>query len=65
MEANYKDIMKVADDKIASEEQRLILWERNIRKRFANLDAVLSTYNNKMKALEAAVKQLSSSSSNK
>ena len=65
LEANYKDIMKVADKKIEREEERLILWERNIRKRFANLDAVLGNYNNKMKALEAAVKQLSSSSSNK
>ncbi len=65
LEANYKDIMKVADKKIDQEEQRLILWERNIRKRFANLDSVLGTYNNKMKALEAAVKQLNSGSSNK
>ena len=55
--------MKVADKKIDQEEQRLIVWERTIRKRFANLDAVLSTYNNQMKALEAAVKQLNSNSS--
>ena len=65
LEANYKDIMKVADKKIDQEEQRLIVWERTIRKRFANLDAVLSTYNNQMKALEAAVKQLNSNSSTK
>lgn len=54
--------MKGADKKIQREEERLILWERTIRNRFANLDSVLSTYNNKMKQLDSAIKQLSSGS---
>ncbi len=65
LEYNYKEIMKGADKKIQREEERLILWERTIRNRFANLESVLTTYNNKMKQLESAVKQLSSSSGNK
>ncbi len=62
LEYNYKEIMKGADKKIQREEERLILWERTIRNRFANLDSVLSTYNNKMKQLDSAIKQLSSGS---
>lgn len=62
LEYNYKEIMKTADKKIQREEERLIVWERTIRNRFANLDAVLNTYNNKMKQLESSIKQLSSSS---
>ena len=65
LEYNYKEIMKGADKKIQREEERLILWERTIRNRFANLESVLTTYNNKMKQLESSIKQLSSSGSNK
>ena len=61
LEDNYRKIMKIADDKIDKEEQRLIVWERMMRNRFANLDAVLGNYNSKQKALESAIKQLSSS----
>ncbi len=62
LEDNYKKIMKSAQDKIDREQDRLIVWERRMRNKFANLEAVLTTYNNKQKQLESSIKQLSSDS---
>ena len=59
---NYQDIMDSIDDKIAYEERRLTLLESNLRQRFANLDAVLGTYDNLSTQLSSQISGLSSSS---
>ena len=41
---NYQDIMDAIDSKIAYEERRLSLLEKNMRQRFANLEALLGKY---------------------
>ena len=60
---NYQDIMDSIDDKIAYEERRLELLEKNLRLRFANLEAVLGNYDNISTQLSSQIKSLSSSSS--
>lgn len=59
---NYQDIMDSIDDKIAYEKRRLELLERNLRLRFANLEAVLGTYDNIANQLSSQIKSLSGSS---
>lgn len=58
---NYQDIMDSIDDKIAYEERRLTLLETNLRQRFANLEAVLGTYDNLSTQLSSQISGLSSS----
>jgi len=58
---NYQDIMDSIDDKIAYEERRLTLLERTLRLRFANLEAVLGTYDNIATQLSSQIDSLSSS----
>ena len=60
---NYQDIMDSIDDKIAYEERRLELLEKNLRLRFARLEALLGTYDNISTQLSSQIKGLSSSSS--
>lgn len=60
---NYQDIMDSIDDKIAYEERRLELLEKNLRLRFANLEAVLGNYDNISTQLGSQIKSLSGSSS--
>lgn len=59
---NYQDIMDSIDNKIAYEKRRLELLERNLRLRFANLEAVLGTYDNIATQLNSQIKSLSGSS---
>lgn len=59
---NYQDIMDSIDDKIAYEERRLELLEKNLRLRFARLEALLGTYDNISTQLSSQIKGLSSSS---
>ncbi|ACU90465.1 flagellar filament capping protein FliD [Desulfomicrobium baculatum] len=59
---NYQDIMDSIDDKIAYEERRLALLEKNLRLRFANLEAVLGTYDNISTQLSSQISSLSSKS---
>lgn len=59
---NYQDIMDSIDDKIAYEKRRLELLERNLRLRFANLEAVLGTYDNIATQLNSQIQSLAGSS---
>ncbi|MDL2307581.1 flagellar filament capping protein FliD [Desulfovibrio sp. OttesenSCG-928-C06] len=63
LEEQYKEIIKGIDDKLMREEERIIKWERNMKSRFARLDAVLKQYENLQSQLETQIKQLSSGSS--
>ena len=54
--------MDSIDDKIAYEERRLELLEKNLRLRFAKLEALLGTYDNISTQLSSQIKGLSSSS---
>ncbi|MBE1424377.1 flagellar hook-associated protein 2 [Desulfomicrobium macestii] len=56
---NYQDIMDSIDDKIAYEERRLTLLEKNLRLRFAKLEAVLGTYNNISTQISSQISSLS------
>jgi len=58
---NYKDIMDAIDDKITYEEARFTLKEKNLRRKFANLESVLGTYNSISTQLTSQIKSLSSS----
>jgi flagellar hook-associated protein 2 len=60
---NYQDIMDSIDDKIAYEKRRLELLERNLRLRFANLEAVLGTYDNIANQLSSQIQSLSGNKS--
>jgi flagellar hook-associated protein 2 len=59
---NYQDIMDSIDEKIAYEQKRLTLLESNLRQRFANLEALLGTYDNIATQLSSQIDSLSSSS---
>jgi flagellar hook-associated protein 2 len=54
--------MDSIDDKIAYEKRRLEMLERNLRLRFANLEAVLGTYDNIATSSAHKYKSLSGSS---
>lgn len=60
---NYQDIMDSIDEKLAYEERRLALLERTMRMRFANLEAVLGTYDNISNQLKSQIAGLPKSSS--
>lgn len=55
---NYQDIMDAIDDKIAYEERRLALLEKTMRKRFANLEAVLGKYDKISNQLKSQINSL-------
>lgn len=59
---NYQDIMDSIDDKIAYEERRLALLEKNLRLRFAKLEAVLGNYNNISTQISSQISSLSGKS---
>lgn len=63
LDENYDDITAMIDDKIAFEERRIATYASNLRKRFAKVDSLLSTYNQMQTQLESQISQLSSSSS--
>lgn len=58
LKKNYQQISKNIQDKIDREDERLIVWERNMRARFARLEAVLAQYNALNTQLESTIKTL-------
>ena len=61
LKSNYQQISKNIQKKIDTEDERLILWERTMRNKFARLEKVLASYNGLNKQLESTIKQLPSS----
>jgi flagellar hook-associated protein 2 len=61
LEDNYEDIMDMIDDKIAYEENRIDQMERNLREKFARLDALLGNYEGQSAQLTSQISQLSNS----
>ncbi|MEA4855345.1 MAG: flagellar filament capping protein FliD [Solidesulfovibrio sp.] len=62
LDENYDDITAMIDDKIAFEERRIATYASNLRKRFAKVDSMLSTYNQMQTQLESQISQLQSDS---
>ncbi|EFL52922.1 flagellar hook-associated 2 domain protein [Solidesulfovibrio fructosivorans JJ]] len=62
LDDNYDDITAMIDNKIAFEQRRIATYASNLRKRFAKVDSLLSTYNQQQNQLASAIKNLSSSS---
>lgn len=62
LDENYDDITAMIDDKIAFEQRRIATYASNLRKRFAKVDSLLSTYNQMQTQLTSSIDQLSSSS---
>ncbi len=60
LEENYDDIIDNIEDKIVDEESRLTRMERNLREKFARLDALLGTYSNLEAQLNSQIVQLNS-----
>jgi flagellar hook-associated protein 2 len=58
LQNNYKDIMDSIDSKIAFEESRIEKMEKNLRLKFARLDALLGQYDLRQGQLSAALAQL-------
>ncbi|MDR3361920.1 MAG: flagellar filament capping protein FliD [Desulfovibrio sp.] len=61
LQANYLEIMKGIDVKIAREEKRIELWETRQKNIFANLETLLKQYSQQQKELESQLAQLSTS----
>lgn len=61
LDENYDDITAMIDDKIAFEQRRIATYASNLRKRFAKVDSLLSTYNQMQTQLTSSIDQLSSS----
>ena len=60
LKTNYQQISKNIQSKIDKEEERLIVWERTMRDKFARLEATLSQYNSLQAQLNSTIKQLDS-----
>ena len=58
---SYYDIIDNIQKKIESEERRLTSKERELRNRFARLEATLSNYNSIQTSLQNQIAQLASS----
>lgn len=58
LQNNYKDIMDSIDEKIDWEKTRIEKMERNMRLKYARLDALLGQYQLRQGQLEAALAQL-------
>ncbi len=61
LEENYTDITDSIDDKIAYEERRISNMQAFLKQKFARLDALLGTYDQKTQQLAAAIKQMTTS----
>ncbi|MDD4951874.1 MAG: flagellar filament capping protein FliD, partial [Desulfovibrionaceae bacterium] len=61
LERNYQDIMDNIDDKIAWEEDRIEKMERNLRDKYARLDATLGYYDQLSASLTSQIAQLDES----
>ena len=62
LKKNYQNISDNIQKKIDKEEERLVLWERTMRNKFARLESTLTRYNGLQKQLESQIKQLGSGS---
>ena len=60
LQDNYSDIMDSIDDKIEYERTRIEKLERNLKLKFARLDALLGQYELRQGQLDASIAQLSS-----
>ena len=60
LDDNYDDIVAMIDDKIAFEQRRIDNYAARLRKRFAKVDAMLSTYSEQEESLDSLIEQLSS-----
>ncbi len=60
LEDNYQDIMDNIDDKIDFEERRLERMERDLRNKYARLEALLGQYDNIQTSMENQIAQLES-----
>jgi flagellar hook-associated protein 2 len=63
LEKQYGEIINHIDEKIAKEDERIIVWERRMKERFSRLDATLKTYDSLLTQIESQIKQLPSGSS--
>lgn len=60
LEDNYQDIMDSIDEKIDFEERRLERMERDLRNKYARLEALLGEYDNLQTSMENQIAQLDS-----
>ena len=58
LEGRYQDIVANIDKKIIKEDERLIRMERDLRSRFARLEALLGTYDQTAQQLTSQISQL-------
>lgn len=58
IEQNYKDIIENIDKKIDAESRRLALKERELKNKFARLEATLGQYNSQQQAMAGQISQL-------
>jgi flagellar hook-associated protein 2 len=63
LEKQYGEIIKNIDEKIAKEDERIIVWERRMKERFSRLDATLKTYDSLLAQIESQIEQLPSNKS--
>ncbi|SMF08990.1 flagellar filament capping protein FliD [Desulfovibrio gilichinskyi] len=63
LEENYNDIMDNIDKKIEREENRIDLFEQNLKLKYSRLDALLGKYQGIQAQLTSSIKQLGSGSS--
>ncbi|WP_419787542.1 flagellar filament capping protein FliD [Pseudodesulfovibrio sp.] len=61
LKENYKTIMDNIDDKIAFEKKRIDTMEKNLKLKYARLDALLGQYQLRQGQLDSAITQMSSS----
>lgn len=63
LQANYQSIMDNIQTKIDRETERIALWEKREKAKYARLETLLGNYNQQQTALQSQLTQLSSSSS--
>ncbi len=63
LEENYNDIMDNIDKKIEREENRIDLFEQNLKLKYSRLDALLGKYQGIQAQLTSSIKQLGTGSS--
>lgn len=61
LQDNYTDITDMIDEKISYEQTRVANYASRLRKRFAKVDSLLSTYSQQQTSLTSFIDQLSSS----
>lgn len=61
LKENYGDIMDSIDSKIEFEENRIAKMERNLKNKYARLDALLGQYSQIQSQLSSSISQMSSS----